>query len=61
MSELSDVSQDNIGLHLKNIYADAELSREATTEESSVGHVSESSKDPFVNHFLLILINNLHC
>lgn len=36
MSELFDVSQDNIGLHLKNIYADAELSREATTEESSV-------------------------
>jgi len=36
MSELFDVSSDNIGLHLKNIYADAELSKEATTEESSV-------------------------
>lgn len=38
MAELFDVSQDNIGLHLKNIYEDAELSREATTEESSVVH-----------------------
>jgi len=36
MADLFDVSPDNIGLHLKNIYTDAELSREATTEESSV-------------------------
>ncbi len=36
MAELFDVSQDNIGLHLKNLYADGELVREATTEESSV-------------------------
>jgi len=36
MSELFAVSQDNVGLHLKNIYEDGELSREATTEESSV-------------------------
>ena len=36
MAELFDVSTDNVGLHLKNIYEDAELSREATTEESSV-------------------------
>lgn len=36
MAELFDVSQDNVGLHLKNIYEDGELSREATTEESSV-------------------------
>ena len=36
MAELFDVSSDNIGLHLKNIYEDRELSREATTEESSV-------------------------
>jgi hypothetical protein len=36
MAELFDVTQDNIGLHLKNIYGDGELSREATTEESSV-------------------------
>lgn len=33
---LFDVSQDNIGLQPKNFYADEELSREATTEESSV-------------------------
>lgn len=36
MSELFNVSQDNIGLHLKNIYEDQELTREATSEESSV-------------------------
>ncbi len=36
MAELFDVTTDNIGLHLKNLYADEELSREATTEESSV-------------------------
>ena len=36
MAELFDVSTDNIGLHLKNLYEDQELSREATTEESSV-------------------------
>ena len=36
MAELFGVSTDNIGLHLKNIYEDGELHREATTEESSV-------------------------
>ena len=36
MAELFDVSTDNIGLHLKNIFEDAELNREATTEDSSV-------------------------
>ncbi len=36
MAELFDVSPDNIGLHLKNIYADGELQRVATAEGSSV-------------------------
>ncbi len=36
MSELFNVSTDNVGLHLKNLFEDEELSREATTEESSV-------------------------
>lgn len=36
MAGLFDVSSDNIGLHLKNIYDDGELQREATAEESSV-------------------------
>lgn len=36
MAELFSVSQDNVSLHLKNIYEDGELVREATTEESSV-------------------------
>ena len=36
MAELFDVSTNNVGLHLKNFYEDGELSREATTEETSV-------------------------
>jgi len=36
MSHLFDVSTDNVGLHLKKIFEDGELNREATTEESSV-------------------------
>ena len=36
LAELFDVRTDNVGLHLKNIYEDGELSREATAEESSV-------------------------
>jgi hypothetical protein len=36
MAELFAVSADNVGLHLKNIYEEGELTREATTEDSSV-------------------------
>lgn len=36
MAQLFDVSTDNVGLHLKNLYKDGELVRGATTEESSV-------------------------
>lgn len=36
MAELFAVSTDNIGLHLKNIFAEGELMPEATTEDSSV-------------------------
>lgn len=36
MTQLFDVSTDNVGLHLKNIFADGELDAEAVTEESSV-------------------------
>ena len=36
LSELLDTTTDNIGLHLKNIYADGELDEKTTTEESSV-------------------------
>jgi hypothetical protein len=36
MAELFDVSTDNVGLHLKNISEDGELTQEATAEESSV-------------------------
>ena len=36
MAELFNVSTDNIGLHLKNIYEDSELACGATAEESSV-------------------------
>lgn len=36
MAELFDCSSDNISLHLKNIYAENELSEQSTTEEFSV-------------------------
>jgi hypothetical protein len=36
MAELFGCSTDNIGLHLKNIYADGELDKNATTEKNSV-------------------------
>ena len=36
MAELFNVSPDNVGLHLKNIFEDGELNRAATAEESSV-------------------------
>jgi hypothetical protein len=35
-ADLFDTSTDNVGLHLKNVYAEGELSEGATTEESSV-------------------------
>ena len=36
MAELFDCSADNVSVHLRNIYAEEELSREATTEKFSV-------------------------
>lgn len=36
MAQLFDVSTDNVGLHLKNIFADGELEEQSGTEESSV-------------------------
>jgi hypothetical protein len=36
MAQLFAVSTDNIGMHLKNIFADAELDADSVTEESSV-------------------------
>ena len=36
MSQLFDVSTDNVGLHLKNLFADGELEEKSVTEESSV-------------------------
>ena len=36
MAELFDCSQDNIGLHLKNVYGSGELEKNRTSEEISV-------------------------
>lgn len=36
MADLFDTSTDNVGLHLKNIFADSELEEAATTEDFSV-------------------------
>lgn len=47
MAELYECSTDNISLHLRNIYAENELERESTTEESSV-----VQKDQVVDMYL---------
>lgn len=39
IAELLDTSTDNVGLHLKNIYAEGELDEAATAEEASVVQV----------------------
>ena len=39
MAELFNVSTDNIGLHLKNIFEDGELDGDSVTEESSVTQI----------------------
>ena len=44
LAQLFDVSTDNIGLHLKNLYQEGELSELATTEDSSVVQ-KEGSRD----------------
>ncbi len=44
MAQLFDVSQDSVSLHLRNIFEDGKLSREATTEESSVVQTDGSLK-----------------
>ncbi|MEI8294573.1 MAG: virulence RhuM family protein [bacterium] len=36
MSQLFEVSTDNVGLHLKNIFEDGEIDEDSVTEESSV-------------------------
>ena len=35
MAELYECSTDNVGLHLKNIFAERELDEKSVTEESS--------------------------
>lgn len=42
MAELFDCSVDNVGLHLKNIYLEAELAENLTTEESSLVQIEGS-------------------
>ena len=54
MAQLFVVITDNVGLHLKNLFADGELNREATTEESSDVQ-SEGSRE--VQR--LVTLNNL--
>jgi prophage maintenance system killer protein len=54
MSELFGTSIDNIGLHLKNIYSDSELSAEATSEDYSVVRIEGSRKvNRLIKHYNL--------
>lgn len=42
MAAIFDTSSDNIGLHLKNIYSEKELSEKSTTEDFSVVQIERS-------------------
>ena len=44
MAQLFDVSTDNVGLHLKNIFEDGELSRAATVKQSLTVQIEGSRK-----------------
>lgn len=44
MATLFGCSSDNIGLHLKNVYAAEELVRESTTEDFSVVRMATSER-----------------
>jgi len=45
MSQLFDVSTDNVGLHLKNIFKDGELVEKEVTEESSITQILEEAQE----------------
>jgi len=51
MAELFDCSTDNIGLHLKNVFLEAELSENSVAEESSV--TARDGKNYQVKHYNL--------
>ena len=51
MGQLFDTSSDNIGLHLKNIFKDEELSADAVTEDFSV--TASDGKNYRVKHYNL--------
>ncbi|CZL70133.1 virulence protein RhuM/Fic/DOC family protein [Legionella pneumophila] len=54
MAELFGTSTDNIGLHLKNIYAEGELSEKATAEDYSVVRLEGKRKvNRTVKHYNL--------
>ena len=58
MAELFNCSQDNIALHLKNIYSEGELTELATSEESSEVRIegNRSVKRKFKNYSLDAII-----
>lgn len=53
MAQLFECSTDNIGLHLKNIFASGELDAEAVTEKSSATAVDYSPSAATSKDFLL--------
>ena len=60
MAQLFECSSDNIGLHLKNIYADGELMQESTAEKFSVvqreGNRDVSREQRFYNLDAIIAV-----
>ena len=57
MAELFDCSPDNIGLHLKNIFASGELEKSSVTEESSAtASDGKNYKMTFYNLYAIISV-----
>ena len=55
MATLFDCSTDNISLHLKNIFATGELTKESVTEDFSV--TASDGKNYQVKHYNLICLS----
>lgn len=53
MAALFDTSTDNVGLHLKNISSEGELSEAATSEGSSVVRTERPRVRRKINHDIL--------
>jgi|LGVF01.1.fsa_nt_gb hypothetical protein len=57
MAELFERDSDTVGLHIRNLYKEGELLREATTEESSVVQTEGDRKVQYYNLDMIISVD----